>query len=127
VRRAIARQIRWNKIRYAFSPWCYTAEFLVNPLPFALLAGASTLLVDAQHTRHAVVAIIAAALIRVLQAFLLDRVADAGLRWHQIMLAPVQDVIQWTAQFAPYRSKEVMWQGHRARLGPGTEMHPGGA
>src|SRR3989442_3810018 len=39
LRRALDRQIRWNKIGYAFSRPTYSAEVLLNPLPFALLAG----------------------------------------------------------------------------------------
>lgn len=38
VRRALDRQIRWNKIRYSFSRSMYAAELLIHPLPFAILA-----------------------------------------------------------------------------------------
>jgi hypothetical protein len=42
----------------------------------------------------------------------------------RLLLLPVKDVLQLAAQVAPYLSKEVDWQGHRARLGPGTHLRP---
>ncbi len=39
---ALARQVRWNKIRWSFSRSLYTGELLLNPFPVSLLAcGAS--------------------------------------------------------------------------------------
>src|SRR5260221_3682165 len=39
LRRALDRQIRWNKIRYAMSKGLYAGELLLFPLPLAILAG----------------------------------------------------------------------------------------
>src|SRR5215470_708694 len=51
LRGALGRQVRWNKIRYAFSKLAYTSEFLVNPLPLSLLlcAGSCLLKPSALH------------------------------------------------------------------------------
>ena len=38
VRRALERQARWNKIRYAFSKATYGGELLLNPFGVAFLA-----------------------------------------------------------------------------------------
>ena len=36
--RALDRQVRWGKIRYAFSKFLFAGELLMNPFPVALLA-----------------------------------------------------------------------------------------
>jgi hypothetical protein len=37
---------------------------------------------------------------------------------------PAKDVLQLVAQLAPLLSSEVTWNGHRARIGPGTLLLP---
>ncbi|MCK6684943.1 MAG: hypothetical protein L6R30_21285 [Thermoanaerobaculia bacterium] len=39
-------------------------------------------------------------------------------------LVPFADLLQFGAQFVPFFSRCVDWNGHRARLGPGTIMIP---
>ena len=109
VRRALARQVRWNKIRYSFSKKTYAAEFLLNPLPLALLTFDPRL-------------VAATILFRVLQSFLLARMTGSTLPPPGLILVPLQDLLQFGAQFVPFFSRKVEWRGHRARLGPGTRM-----
>ncbi len=111
VRRALDRQVRWNKIRYSFSRSLYAAELLLNPLPFAL---AAAFFVPA----FPVLVLIA----RWLQLALLNRALRAGLSWKQLALTPVLDALMLYAWFVPFFSNEVTWRGYRARIGRGTEM-----
>jgi ceramide glucosyltransferase len=109
LKRALDRQIRWNKIRYAFSKASYASEFLVNPLPFAIL------------TFHPAV-MIAAALLRIAQMALLGLATNAPLTWRELALVPLQDLLQFGAQFVPYFDDTVTWRGYRLRIGPNTEL-----
>lgn len=109
LQRALARQVRWNKIRYAFSRMTYLGEFLLNPLPLAFITIEPGL-------------IAAVVLIRLFQTLILARATGSTLPAWRLLLAPVQDMIQFGAQFLPFFSKQVEWRGHRARLGPGTQM-----
>lgn len=113
LRRALDRQIRWNKIRYALSKFAYTAEWLVNPLPFgilAALAGAAPSLV------------LLISILRIAQVAVLAVATDAPLRRRDLWLVPLQDLLQCGAQLAPYLNNRVTWRGYSARLGPGTVL-----
>lgn len=113
LRRALDRQIRWNKIRYAFSRATYTAELLLQPLPFAVaaaLAGASPLLP------------LAVALLRVAQIAASARATGADLDIRSLALVPLLDLLQFGAQFVPYADDRVTWRGHTARIGPDTVL-----
>ncbi|HEV7768098.1 MAG TPA: glycosyltransferase [Thermoanaerobaculia bacterium] len=108
VKRALNRQVRWNKIRYAFSHRLYASELLLNPLVFALLASPTVALV--------------VALLRILQIAMLSRATGANLTWRQIALTPVLDVLMLYAWFVPFFSNSVEWRGYRARVGRDTEL-----
>jgi ceramide glucosyltransferase len=122
--RALARQIRWGKIRFAFSKLTYTGELLLNPLPIALLACAAAALLAPRALPPAALVAGSLLLLRLAQGFLLARATRADHTVAQILLLPVKDVLQLATQAAPYLSKEVAWHGHRARLGPGTLLLP---
>ncbi|HEX2836321.1 MAG TPA: glycosyltransferase [Thermoanaerobaculia bacterium] len=107
LRRAVDRQIRWNKIRYSFSHALYVSELLLNPLPFALVSPG----------------IFACVLLaRYLQLAILNRALQAGLTWKQLALTPLLDALMLYAWLVPFFSKEVTWRGYRARIGRNTEM-----
>ena len=112
LRRALDRQIRWNKIRYAFSKGMYTAEFMLNPLPIALIL--------APFTSFALPLVVAA--FRIAQIALLRHATTAPLRVRDLLLVPALDVLQFGAQFVPYVDDSVTWRGYRVRLGPNTAM-----
>lgn len=114
VRRAVDRQIRWNKIRYSFSRWLYACELIVNPLPLAIAAAlfAPTLALFPLCVLFA----------RWLQLALLNRATRAGFTWQQLAMTPLLDVLMLYAWFVPFFSNEVTWRGYRARLGRDTEM-----
>lgn len=114
LRRALDRQVRWNKIRYAFSRGTYTLEFLVNPLPFAILA--------ALAAPHRWLIVAGVALLRILQLAVLNVATAASLRCRQIAVTPVLDLFQFGAQFVPYYDDRVTWRGYRARIGPATAL-----
>ena len=122
--RALARQARWGKIRFAFSKLTYSGELLLNPFPIALLACASAALLAPRALSPAAVLAGVLLLLRVAQGFALARATRADHSAGQLLLLPVKDVLQLLTQAVPYLSKEVDWQGHRARLGPGTLLLP---
>jgi len=109
LKRALDRQIRWNKIRYAFSKAAYASELLINPLPFAIL------------TLQPSIAI-AAASIRITQMALLGIATGAPLTWRELVLVPLQDLLQFGAQWIPYFDDTVTWRGYEMRIGPNTEL-----
>jgi ceramide glucosyltransferase len=109
LKRALDRQIRWNKIRYAFSKPTYALEFLVNPLPFAILSF------------HPWLALFVA-LARIAQMALLGIATNAPLGWRELALVPLQDLLQFGAQFVPYFDDTVTWRGYAMRIGPNTEL-----
>ena len=121
--RALDRQIRWGKIRYAFSKATYTGELLLTPFGMALLA----LLVAALSASSvAGVGLFAAgvALLRITQAAYLSALLTDDHTLECALLMPVKDVLQLMTQLIPYVSRDVTWNGHRARLGPGTRLLP---
>jgi len=113
LRRAIDRQVRWNKIRYAFSRAMYSTEFLVNPLPFAILAA----LLGAQVSIALLIAVT-----RIAQIALQASATNAPIRFRELLLIPLLDLLQFFAQFIPYIDDRVTWRGYTARLGPKTVL-----
>jgi len=109
IKRALDRQIRWNKIRYSFSSALYSTEFLVNPLPFAIFSGHLGL-------------VLAVVLLRVLQIATLSWSTGARLTTQDVALTPILDLLQFGAQFVPYVDDSVTWRGYRVRLGPNTRI-----
>jgi len=122
--RALARQVRWGKIRFAFSKLTYTGELLLNPLPIALLACASAALLAPRALPSAAAVAGVTLLLRLAQGAALVRATCADHPAWQLLLLPVKDVLQLATQAVPYLSREVDWNGHRARLGPGTLLLP---
>jgi ceramide glucosyltransferase len=121
---ALGRQVRWGKIRFSFSKLTYTGELLLNPLPIALLACAAAALLAPPALLPAAGLAGALFLLRLAQGFALSRATRADQTFGQLLLVPVKDVLQLVTQALPYLSREVDWQGHRARLGPGTLLLP---
>lgn len=114
LKRALDRQIRWNKIRYAFSKRTYASELLLFPFAFAVLAA----------ILHPVawplpVAILA---LRLLQVAILARATNAPLGILELLLVPLFDLLHFGAQFVPYFDDRVTWRGHATRLGPKTVL-----
>ena len=121
LRRALDRQVRWNKIRYAFSRATYTTEFLLNPLAFAILAVPAAAAAGIDPLRVVPVAA-GAAVLRILQMSLLARATDAPLRFRELLLTPVLDILMFAAQFVPYVDDRVTWRGYSARIGAQTVL-----
>ncbi|HVR39492.1 MAG TPA: glycosyltransferase [Thermoanaerobaculia bacterium] len=107
VKRALDRQIRWNKIRYSFSHKLYAAEVLANPLPFALISPIAFAIV---------------LVARCVQMAILNRATRAGLSWWQIARTPLLDLLMLYAWFVPFFSNTVTWRGYTAKIGRGTEL-----
>ncbi|HWC77692.1 MAG TPA: glycosyltransferase [Blastocatellia bacterium] len=119
---ALDRQLRWGKIRFAFSKTLYTAEFLLNPFPLALTACFLSLLLTPQWLAYTAALAVGSACLRVTQVMAAGRATGAGLPFAHAVLAPVQDLLQFATQFIPFFSREVNWREHRARLGRGCVM-----
>jgi ceramide glucosyltransferase len=122
--RALDRQARWGKIRYSFSKLTYTGELLLNPLPFSLLACGGAALGPSGLPPLPFAVAGAILLLRLVQGFVLARATRSDLTAAQLLLLPLKDLLQLATQLVPYLSREVDWQGHRARLGPGTLLEP---
>jgi ceramide glucosyltransferase len=122
--RALDRQARWGKIRYSFSKLTYTGEFLLNPLPISLLACGGAALGPSGLPPLPFAAAGVILLLRLVQGFVLARATRSDLTAGQLLLLPLKDVLQLATQLVPYVSREVDWQGHRVRLGPGTLLMP---
>jgi ceramide glucosyltransferase len=112
LRRALDRQIRWNKIRFAFSKAMYSTEFLVNP-PLAIVAAAFGAPIS-------FVLLIAAT--RIAQVALLAVATGAPIRLRELSLVPLLDLLQFSTQFVPYLDDRVTWRGYTARLGRNTVL-----
>jgi ceramide glucosyltransferase len=119
---ALDRQLRWGKIRFAFSKTLYTAEFLLNPFPLALTACFLSLLLTPQWLAYTAALAVGSACLRVTQVNAAGKATGAGLPFAHAVLAPVQDLLQFATQFIPFFSREVNWREHRARLGRGCVM-----
>jgi ceramide glucosyltransferase len=115
VRRAVDRQVRWNKIRYAFSHRLYTTELVLNPLVFALLAAV------AGPAQFALLPLVIAG-VRILQLALLNRSTSAQLRWHQLVMTALLDLLMLYAWVVPFFSNRITWRGYEARIGRDTEL-----
>lgn len=115
VKRAVDRQLRWNKIRYSFSQPLYAAELLLNPLALSIIAA---LLLPARLALLPVVVVLS----RVVQLAILNRALDAGLRWRQLAATPVLDMLMLYAWYLAFFSNTITWRGYRARIGRNTEM-----
>ena len=122
--RALARQARWGKIRFAFSKLTYTGELLLNPFPIALLACAAAALLAPRALTPAALLAGVLLLLRLAQGFALARATRADHSAGQLLLLPVKDVLQLVTQAVPVPLEGGDWQGHRARLGPGTLLLP---
>lgn len=120
--RALDRQVRWGKIRFAFSKALFAGEVLLNPFPVALAAallavpGGSPWVGPLSHLA------LVALLLRALQASLLGRLCGAPLRPVELLAMPLKDLLQAWTQLVPFASREVVWHGHRARIGKGTVL-----
>lgn len=111
IRRAVDRQVRWNKIRYSFSHRLYAAELILNPLPFTIAAAFVMPLV-------APLVLVA----RVLQMAILNHETGAGLTGKQLAATPLLDALMLYGWGVAFFSKEITWRGYRARIGRNTVM-----
>jgi ceramide glucosyltransferase len=126
LRRALDRQVRWGKIRFAFSAATYSTEILLNPLALALAAfTAGALLVPELVPALAAFSAVTA-LARILQAGALAQVTGAAVKTRDLCWMPVKDLLQLATQVVPYFSCHVSWHGHHTRIGPGTVLLPAG-
>ncbi len=122
LRRALDRQVRWGKIRYAFSKSLFAGELLMNPFPIALLA--ALLAVPGGSPWAGAVSSLAlvSLLLRILQASFLGRISGTPLGPAELLAMPLKDVLQLATQAIPFVSREVVWHGHRARIGKRTVL-----
>lgn len=122
LRRALDRQVRWGKIRFAFSKALFAGEVLMNPLPLALLAPLLALAGASPWAGPLASFTLLALLVRLLQASLLARLCGAPLPLAGLLAVPLKDLLQLATQAVPFVSREVVWHGHRARIGKGTTL-----
>lgn len=124
VREALARQARWNRIRWAFGKATYAGELLLNPFPIALLAWLAALALLPASSGLLALCAAGTALVRILTASLLNEATGRRLPVGTVLLMPLKDVLQLVTQAAPLLSSEVRWHHHRVRIGPGTRLLP---
>jgi len=53
---------------------------------------------------------------------LLGIATGAPLGWRELALVPLQDLLQFGAQWIPYFDDTVTWRGYEMRIGPNTEL-----
>jgi ceramide glucosyltransferase len=123
LRRALKRQIRWGQIRISFSTGLFTGEFLMNPFPVSILAAMVGLMAGVSAPLCVSLPVLVA-LARIGQTVLLDASTGGRLPSRALWFVPLADLLQFGTQFVPYFTRAVDWNGHRARLGPGTVMLP---
>jgi hypothetical protein len=121
LRQALARQIRWGQIRLTFSFATYTGELLLNPLAIALAALATSLALAPGLVPTTAALALFAVLLRIFQTALLGRATRTR---PALALVPLKDLLQLGTHLVPYLSREVVWQGRRAKLGKGTLLLP---
>jgi hypothetical protein len=114
--------VRWGKIRYAFSKALFAGEVLLNPFPVALLAALLCVPGGSPCAGPLTSLAVVSLLLRLLQASLLGRLCGAPLRPVDLLAMPLKDLLQVGTQLVPLVSKEVVWHGHRARIGKGTVL-----
>jgi ceramide glucosyltransferase len=119
---ALARQVRWCRIRFALAPGFYVAELLMNPLPMALAGAGAAALMAPAYTGAFLVAAAALAVLRVVQTELLDRATGRYLRRGASLLMPAKDLLMFGLHALGFTSPEVEWHGHRLRLGKGSRI-----
>ena len=120
--RALDRQVRWGKIRYAFSKSLFAGEILLNPFPVALLAALLAVPGGSPWAGPLTSLAVVGLLLRLLQASLLGRLCGVPLRAVDLLAMPLKDLLQLWTQAIPFVSKEVVWHGHRTRIGKGTVL-----
>ena len=120
VKRALDRQVRWGKIRFAFSKGLFAGEVLMNPFPLALLSALLALAGRSPGSGPLASFALLSLLVRLLQASLLGRLCGAPLSAVGLLAVPLKDLLQLATQLVPFISQEVVWHGHRARIGRGT-------
>jgi ceramide glucosyltransferase len=103
LRRALDRQTRWNKIRYAMSKSVYTGELLLFPLPLAILA--------ALFGMTPLLPLLVAA-IRIAQVATLAHATGMRMKLRELLLVPLLDVLQFGVQWIPYFDDQVTWRGY---------------
>ena len=126
LRRALDRQVRWGKIRFAFSAATYSTEILLNPFALALGALVAGALLAPEFVLALAAFAVTTAFARVLQAGVLAHITGARVESRHLLLMPVKDLLQLATQVVPYFSRHVSWHGHRTRIGPGTVLLPAG-
>jgi len=119
---AVKRQVRWGKMRYSFSRFRYTGEFLCNPLPLLLVASTLSAVAGLSPVSECALLTGSAVAARILQAGALIHLTRAKLPRLSLLLVPVQDCIQAATQLVPYFSHQIDWRGFRTRLGRGTQI-----
>ena len=120
--RALDRQVRWGKIRFAFSKALFAGEVLLNPFPVALLAALLAVPGGSPWAGLLFPLALVALLLRALQASLLGRLCGAPVRAVDLFAMPLKDLLQVWTHLVPFASREVIWHGHRARIGKGTAL-----
>ena len=118
--RALDRQIRWNKIRYAFSRTAYAAEILVNPLPLMLLASITGVVAGVQPGVMMLPLLIC--ILRMAQVAILAMATGVTLTTADLLRVPLLDLLMFGGQFVPFMSDRVNWRGHELRIGPQTML-----
>ena len=122
VRCALDRQVRWNKIRYAFSRPLYAAEILLNPWALAICAFLLSLCVAPNSSLPLLLAAVLVAAARMLQLAIIARATTAPLSRKQLLALPLLDILMLAAYTVPFFSNEITWRGYRARIGKRTEL-----
>jgi ceramide glucosyltransferase len=115
VRRFLSRHLRWGQIRRRISPAAFFGEPLINPSVWGLACLAA----------GAPVAGGAALAVKLLSdASLSRRVLGRAPRPLELAAIPLKDLAILGVWCVAAFRREVVWRGHKLRIGPGTVLEP---
>lgn len=127
LRAALARQVRWGMIRFAFSKAVYSSELFLNPFGLACLGALASAFAAPGQTPVVLNMAGLVLLIRLLQGFAFAMLLGSALSPVRLLALPLKDLFQLYTQAVPYGAREVVWRGHRFRVAAGTRLRPAGS
>lgn len=112
------RHLRWGQMRRWIAPHFYAAESLMNPLPWAVLAGGAALALDVSPMPY-----VAAVLTKVLiDAALFRKLRGSAMPWRYLPLVPLKDCMVFGLWLVGAIKRTIVWRGNVMRISHGSTL-----
>lgn len=112
------RHLRWGQMRRWIAPGVYLAEGLMNPLPWAVLAGVAAL-----ASGFSPLPFVAACLTKALvDASLFRRLRGQAMPWAYLPLVPMKDCIVFGLWVVGAVKRTIVWRGNVMRISEGSTL-----